>query len=196
MLRLRILPQQQTPPPHDKIFALHEIRWSEEWLHVLKAGVNGDETCYIPPDIRGQEHMMIDGRSLRDHLTDVCLAVKKVFNTKVRSTPARVTPMRLEVDEAIWHDPANALGPRQHSPAKQAEVHRQVQKMLPLGVIGESQAPYYSQVHLTPKPTPGEWRCFIGYRPPNHVNPRIGGGLRPNVGIGRGLGLNRAKIFF
>ena len=139
--------------------------------------------------------MMIDGRSLRDHLTDVCLAVKEVFNTKVRSTPARVTPMRLEVDESIWHDPANALGPRQHSPAKQAEVHRQVQKMLPLGVIDESQAPYYSQVHLTPKPTPGEWRFCIDYRRLNQATQSMGWPL-PNIAeMLRRLGQKGSKFF-
>ena len=89
--------------------------------------------------------MMIDGRSLHDHSTEVCLSVENVFYTKVRCTPARGPPTRLEVDESIWHDPTNALSPRHHSPAKQADVHRQVQKMLPLGIIDESQARYYSR---------------------------------------------------
>ena len=120
-------------------------------------GGNADtpETSYIPPDIRGDEFHMNDGRTLKDHLVEVCKRVRKVFNTKVRATPARVTPMRLEVDEDLWEDPANALGPRLHTPMKQAEVAKQVNKMKPLGVIKDSQAPYYSQVHLTPKPTPG-----------------------------------------
>ena len=104
---------------------------------------------------------MPDGRTLRDHLIQVCEDVKYVFNTKVRSTPARVTPMQLEVDESVWHNPANALGPRLHTPVKQAEIAKQVSKMKPLGVIKDSQAPYYSQVNLTPKPKPGEWRFCI-----------------------------------
>ena len=98
---------------------------------------------------------MLDGRTLKDWLTDMCETIKPVFNTRGRPTPARVTSMRLEVDESIWNDSANSLQPRHHSQAKHAEVFKQVNKMLPLGVITESQAPYISQVHLTPKPTPG-----------------------------------------
>ena len=51
---------------------------------------------------------MSDGRTLRDHLIEVCVSVKKVFNTKVRATPAKVKPMKLEVDDSVWEDPANA----------------------------------------------------------------------------------------
>jgi hypothetical protein len=113
---------------------------------------NGNEgtTSYIPPDIRGDDVIMKDGRRLSEHLKEVCLNVKPVFNTKVRSTPALVTPMRLEVQDHLWEDPSNALGPRLHTPLKQAEVAKQVNKMKPLGIIKDSQAPYYSQVHLTP----------------------------------------------
>ena len=72
---------------------------------------------------------MLGGRTLRDHLIQVCEDVKYVFNTKVKATPA--------------------------------EIAKQVSKMKPLGVIKDSQAPYYSQVNLTPKPKPGEWRFCI-----------------------------------
>jgi hypothetical protein len=106
--------------------------------------LDSTDTMYIPPDIRGEDILMSDGRTLKDWLTLVCETLKPVFNTKVRPTPARVTPMRLEVDESIWNDGANSLQPRHHSQAKHAEVFKQVSKMLPLGVISESQAPYYS----------------------------------------------------
>jgi hypothetical protein len=91
------------------------------------------ETMYIPPDIRGEDILMSDGRTLKDWLTQVCETLKPVFNTKVRPTPARVTPMRLEVDENIWNDGANSLQPRHHSQAKHAEVYKQVNKMLTAG---------------------------------------------------------------
>jgi hypothetical protein len=138
---------------------------------------------------------MKDGRTLKEHLTDACSSIKQVFNTKVSATPARVTPMKLEVDETLWHDPANALGPRQHSPLKQAEVQKQIHKMLPLGVIAESQAPYYSQVHLTPKPKPGEWRFCIDYRRLNQAIKSMGWPL-PNISeMLRRLGQRGAKFF-
>ena len=46
---------------------------------------------------------------------------------------------------------------------KQEEIDRQVEKMLEAGVITTSQAPYYSQVHLVPKPN-GKWRFTIDFR--------------------------------
>ena len=90
---------------------------------------------------------MQDGHTLKDHVVEVCRKVLRVFNTKVRATPAKVPPLWLEVDENLWEDPANVLGPRLHTLMKQAEVAKQVNKMQPLGVIKDSQAPYYSQVH-------------------------------------------------
>ena len=157
--------------------------------------VPSTETMYIPPDIRGGDTLMSDGRTLKEWLIEVCDDLKPVFNTKVRPTPARVTPMRLVVDESIWEDSANALPPRHHSQAKHEEVHKQVNKMLPLGVISESQAEYYSQVHLTPKPTPGEWRFCIDYRRLNAASKGMGWPI-PNIpDMLRRLGNRKAKVF-
>ena len=114
---------------------------------------------------------MSDGRTLKEWLTDVCEDLKPVFYTKVRPTPALVTPMRLVVDESVWNDSANSLPPRHHSKAC-AEVYKQVNMMMPLGVIRESNEEYHSQVHLTPKPTPGEWRFCIYYRRMAHIQHR------------------------
>jgi hypothetical protein len=158
-------------------------------------GIQSTETMYIPPDIRGGDILMNDGCTLKDWLTDICEDLKPVFNTKVRPTPALVTPMRLEVDESIWSDSANSLQPRHHSQAKHAEVFKQVHKMLPLGVISESQAPYYSQVHLTPKPTPGEWRFCIDYRRLNVASKSMGWPI-PNISdMLRRLGSRKSKFF-
>jgi hypothetical protein len=103
--------------------------------------------------------------------------------------------MRLEVDKDLWEDPANALGPRLHTPMKQAEVAKQVNKMKPLGVIKDSQAPYYSQVHLTPKPTPGEWRFCIDYRRLNVATKSMGWPLPNIMDMLRRLGSRGAKFF-
>jgi hypothetical protein len=72
-------------------------------------------SCYIPPDIRGEEVVIKDGSNLGQSLRDVCDSLKRVFNTKVHPTPALVTPMRLEVDEKIWNARANTAARRQHS---------------------------------------------------------------------------------
>jgi hypothetical protein len=157
--------------------------------------VPSTETMYVPPDIRGEDQLMSDGRTLKEWLTETCEDLKPVFNTKVRPTPALVTPMRLEVDESVWNDSKNSLAPRHHSQAKHAEVYKQVNKMLPLGVIRESNVEFYSQVHLTPKPTPGEWRFCIDYRRLNEASKGLGWPI-PNISdMLRRLGDRKAKFF-
>jgi hypothetical protein len=158
-------------------------------------GPTVSSSCYIPPDIRGDEVVMKNGQTLKQSLTDVCNSLKRVFNTKVHPTPALVTPMKLEVDVKVWEDRANAAAPRQHSAVKHAEVLKQVEKMLPLEVIRESQAPYYSQVHLTPKPTPGEWRFCIDFRRLNMACKSMGWPI-PNIAdMLQRLGAKRPKYF-
>ena len=178
----------------------HIIDYDTDYLGAPLTGEGGpqvpsSESVYIPPDIRGENTLMSDGRTLKHWLTDVCENNKPVFNTKVRPTPALVTPMRLEVDESIWRDSANQLPPRHHSQAKHAEVYKQVNKMMPLGVITESQAEYYSQVHLTPKPTPGEWRFCIDYRRLNSASKGLGWPI-PNIpDMLRRLGDRKSRFF-
>ena len=71
----------------------------------------------------------------------------------------------------------------------------QVNKIKPLGIIKDSQAPYYSQVHPTPKPTPGEWRFCIDYRRLNVATKSMGWPL-PNIAdMLRRLGSRKAKWF-
>jgi len=138
---------------------------------------------------------MKDVGTLYEGLQTVCNKFKTVFNTKVNPTPAFIKPMKLEVDEKIWNDRANAAAPRQHSAAKHAEVLKQVEKMLPLEVISKSQAEYYSQVHLTPKPTPGEWRFCIDFRRLNLASKGMGWPI-PNIAdMLRRLGARAPKYF-
>ena len=81
-----------------------------------------------------------------------------VFATKVRQTPADVEPMKIAVDEGKWRLPCNRAPPRRHSEEKKKEIRKQVDELLNLDVIKESQASD-SQVHLVPNPTP-EGACL------------------------------------
>ena len=76
-----------------------------------------------------------------------------VFATKVRREPVAVEPMNI-IDEDKWRLPCNRQPPRRHSEEKQKEIRKQVDALLKLGVIKESKATEWSQVHLVPKPTP------------------------------------------
>jgi hypothetical protein len=62
--------------------------------------------------------------------------------------------MKIIIDEDKWRLPCNRAPPRKHSEEKQKEMRKQVDALLELGVIKESQAIEWSQVHLVPKPTP------------------------------------------
>ena len=71
-----------------------------------------------------------------------------VFATKVCGEPAAVEPMQIVIDEDNWRLPCNRAPPRKHSEQKQKEVRKQVDAFLELGVIKESRATEWSQVHL------------------------------------------------
>ena len=71
----------------------------------------------------------------------------------VRSLPAQVDPMVIEIDRTKWEAPRNRLSPRHHSAEKQLAIHMQINKLLELGVIEESQASTYRR-----------WSMVIGQR--------------------------------
>ena len=51
----------------------------------------------------------------------------------------------------LWEVPRNRLPPRHHSAEKYAAIRTQINKLLELGVIEESQASEWSQAHPVPK---------------------------------------------
>ncbi len=46
---------------------------------------------------------------------------------------------------------------------RQSQIRQQCDKLLELGVIRHSTASEWSQVHMVPKPTPGEWRFTLDF---------------------------------
>jgi hypothetical protein len=73
-----------------------------------------------------------------------------------------VDPMEIKVDQSKWQLPCNRAPPRRHSEEKQVEIRKQVDALLKLGAIQESQATEWSQVHLVPKPD-GTWRFTLDF---------------------------------
>jgi hypothetical protein len=51
--------------------------------------------------------------------------------------------MVIEIDRTKWEAPRNRLSPRHHSAEKQLAIRMQINKLLELGVIEESQASTY-----------------------------------------------------
>ena len=71
--------------------------------------------------------------------------------------------MKIEIDYSKWQVNANRGSARFFNQEKEAELKKQVDLYLELGVIQRSQSLYHSQVHLVPKPD-GSHRLVIDYR--------------------------------
>ena len=75
--------------------------------------------------------------------------------------------------------------PRKHSGEKQKEIRKQVDVLLDLGVIKESQATKWSQIHLVPKPTPEgrpqKWRFTLDFVRLNSATGGLEGWPIPNI---------------
>ena len=103
----------------------------------------------------------------------------KCFSLTVQVEPAKVKPFDLEVDNTLWESSKNCGPPRVQSDVKQEEIKKQLDKLLLLGVIQTSQAPYYSHPHLTKKPD-NSWRFCIDYRNLNLCSKSLGWPI-PNI---------------
>ena len=117
----------------------------------------------------------------QEKLRSLCREFIDVFSTSVRSLSAKVEPMVIDIDRAKWEAPRNRLPPRNHSAEKQLAIRTQIDALLRLGVIEESRASEWSQVHLVPKPTPGEWRFTLDFVQLNAATGGLEGWPIPNI---------------
>jgi len=127
-------------------------------------------------------------------LRQLCITHEKAFRRDLVCEPARVPPMKFTVKTDIWHDKKNTMPPRQQTPLKNMEIRRQVDAMRALGIIRDSQASYWSQVLLTPKPN-NKWRFCIDFRNLNEATESFGWPI-PNIPIMlQRFGAYQAKFF-
>jgi hypothetical protein len=112
----------------------------------------------------------------------------------VRSEPADVPPFEPKIDSAKWFHSRNQQSPRVHSEAKQREVIKQVEKFRKLNVIKPSNAAYWSQVHLAPKPN-NEWRFCVDFRNLNDCMTSMGFPIPNTRELFLRLGAKRAKYY-
>ena len=98
-----------------------------------------DEVIETPEQLMSQ--ITFEGSpQLQTKLRALVLEFIDVFATKVRHEPAAVEPMKIVIDEDKWRLQCNRAPPRKHSEEKQKEIQKQVDALLELGVIKESQA--------------------------------------------------------
>ena len=98
--------------------------------------------------------------ALQQALRALCREFIDIFSTAVRPLPAKVKSMVIDIDRSKWEIPSNRLPQRHHSAEKQTAIRTQVDALLKLGVIEESRAAHWSQVHPVLK-FPGKWRHSI-----------------------------------
>jgi transposase InsO family protein len=154
------------------------------WSQVPLAGNNRNDDF---PTIEGTEALQLK-------LSDLCSEYKDIFSKELRREPANIPPFELVVNVEKWQKPENHQPPRKVSMIKDSEIKRQVDSMIAANVVEESQAPYYSQVLLTPKPN-NEWRFCIDYRRLNDASTKLGWPI-PNIQqMLRRIGETKSKIF-
>jgi hypothetical protein len=135
--------------------------------------------------------------SLQRKLTKLLRKYIHLFSLKVSLSPAKVDePMEILIDRARWENKKNQSAPRLQTQLKEEEIQKQVKGLLETGVIRPSKARYWSQVHLAPKPTPGEWRFCIDYRRLNAITLPTEGHPLPRIDhMLKRLGRRKAKYF-
>ena len=92
-----------------------------------------------------------------------------LLSTSVASKAAKVSPLTLKVDDVAWRIHKNSGAARPQHSNKHEFIRETVESMLKLGVIEVFQEPYYSQVHVAPKPHSTDFRFCIDYRALNQA---------------------------
>jgi hypothetical protein len=99
---------------------------------------------------------------LQGRVRDLCREFQDIFSDKLNSEPAKVPPLTIKVDSEKWTHNRNRGPPRFLTRDKDKDLRTQIETLLELGVIEESSAGEYSQVHLVKKPD-GSWRLCIDF---------------------------------
>jgi len=144
--------------------------------------------------VREDEPTLFGPSNLRERLKQLCTEYRDIISIKLNTEPANLPPLELKVEDAKWRVSSNQGPARHQTDQKNKEVLKQINKLLPIGVLAPSQAEHYSQVHLTPKPN-NEWRFCLDFRWLNLVSTGMGWPL-PNIPhMLQRLGAKRAKYY-
>jgi hypothetical protein len=135
-------------------------------------------------DIPTQIYGLTDFQSA---IKQLCLDFADIFCRELKSEPARVEPLKVDIDWDKWRIPKNGGPPRPQSTEK-------IERMLELDLIEPSKSPYYSHVHLLRKPT-GKWRFCIDFCTINDLCGNIRWPI-PNIAQAlKRIGSKKPKVF-
>jgi transposase InsO family protein len=139
--------------------------------------------------------IQIEGNSeLTTSLVTLIAKYAHLFQTELTAEPAEIPSFDLNVDLEKWRNPKNRAPPRVQTSANQAETVRQIDLLLAQNIIERSDASYYSQVLLTPKPD-GSKRFVIDYRKLNDCTESASWPLLNIKQMFVRLGTHRSSIF-
>ena len=127
-------------------------------------------------------------------IREFCDKYRHIFKDELDATPATLTPFELDVDKKKWETYKNRGHVRVQSAVKEAEINKQVNEMLKAGIIEKSNATYYSQVMLTPKPN-GTYRFCVDYRNMNDATESASWPIPNIAGLLACLGRQKADTF-
>ena len=197
----------RTNSPIQKLIVTSDIANLE--TNIRNQETDGDDILWKDPSLSWSDLERVDKEStiedkiphkiygdptLKAALKDLCIEFSDIFSRKLNSQPALVRPMTIETDLQAWQLPKNRGPARIQTRTKEEEIEMQINEMLSIGLIRPSQAAYYSQVHLVPKPN-GSWRFCIDYRNLNKVCSDLGWPL-PNISQTlQRVGARRPKFF-
>jgi hypothetical protein len=164
----RVLCDHRTRPATEEEYCVL-IKERQELLDAENYGLSeemvGDEPAQpwdeepvsdIPTEIHGSDTLKAGIRTILEEYRDV-------FSRVLPSKPADVTPMRINIITQKHQECKMQRHARIQSATKNAEILRQVQKMIANNLIAPSQAYKFSQVLLAPKKN-NTWRFCIDYR--------------------------------
>ena len=136
-------------------------------------------------------------KSMRGRLREVCRRYIDIFRREVRSEPANLPPMELEIDADKLRQTRSARNtPRPQSPTKLMELKKMIEDLLRLGVLRVSTAETASQVLLVAKKGTKKLRFCIDFRAVNDATTNPSGWPIPNIGeMLQRLGSQRPKFF-
>ena len=114
-------------------------------MEAIPADVLKPSEPEIPEKIYGTEEM-------KDRIKVLLSKYLSVFSKQVRAEPAKVSPLVIDVDRKRWEVIRNRLPARKLGSLRDAELERQCEMLLKMGVIEISKGGYYSYAFLVPKP--------------------------------------------
>jgi hypothetical protein len=168
-------------------YQFREATSEEEQLHLnaltlqlekllIKEATDLDEEILTDPDLPWEDLPHIDdtenvvpvdisgSKELQTKIHQLCMRYLDIFSRTLKPESARIRPMHIKVMRSKWNECKLQRTARIQGALKNAEIQRQIDKMMSLGLISTADANQCSQVLMVPKKTPGQWRFCVDYR--------------------------------